>query len=127
MRNQFFLGGESGEKKISWVSWKKCLASKKMEGLGIGSIFTLNAGLILKLIWRFLKNTSDLWIKVIKDIYGENGGISKESMHRSNLSPWSGILYSVKALKHNGIDLMSLCIRKLGNGTSTRFWDETWC
>ncbi|PWA91078.1 hypothetical protein CTI12_AA094270 [Artemisia annua] len=26
-----------------------------------------------------------------------------------------------------GIDLLSLCIRKFGNGISIRFWDETWC
>ncbi|GJU52604.1 ribonuclease H-like domain-containing protein [Tanacetum coccineum] len=85
MRNQFFLGGEPGEKNISRVSWKKCLASKKMGGLGIGSIFALNVGLLFKWIW--------------------------------SLSPWSGILSSVKALKHKGIDLC----------TSIRFWDETWC
>ncbi|GKE26190.1 hypothetical protein Tco_1441574 [Tanacetum coccineum] len=53
MRNQFFLGGEPGEKNISRVSWKKCLASKKMGGLGIGSIFALNVGLLFKWIWRF--------------------------------------------------------------------------
>ncbi|PWA34615.1 RNA-directed DNA polymerase, eukaryota, Reverse transcriptase zinc-binding domain protein [Artemisia annua] len=127
MRNQFFLGGESGEKKMSWVTWKKCLVSKKMGGLGIGSIFALNIGLLFKWLWRFLRNSSDLWIKVIKDLYGEYGGIFNDSMQRLSLSPWSGILSSVKSLKDKGIDLLSLCIRKLGNGISIRFWDEIWC
>ncbi|GKA58022.1 RNA-directed DNA polymerase, eukaryota, reverse transcriptase zinc-binding domain protein [Tanacetum coccineum] len=43
MRNKFFIGGDTGEKKMTWVSWNKCLASKKLGGLGIGSIFALNA------------------------------------------------------------------------------------
>nr|GEX00272.1 reverse transcriptase domain-containing protein [Tanacetum cinerariifolium] len=73
MRNQFFLSGESGEKKIAGVKWKKCLASKKMGGLGIGSIFAFSIGILFKWISRFLSNSSDLWIKVIKDIYRENG------------------------------------------------------
>nr|GEY23276.1 hypothetical protein [Tanacetum cinerariifolium] len=41
-RNKFFIGVDQGEKKITWVKWKKCLASKKFGGLGIGIIFGLN-------------------------------------------------------------------------------------
>ncbi|PWA77709.1 RNA-directed DNA polymerase, eukaryota, Reverse transcriptase zinc-binding domain protein [Artemisia annua] len=112
---------------MSWVTWKKYLVSKKMGGLGIGSIFALNVGLLFKWLWRFLHNSSDLWIKVIKYLYGEYGGIFNDSMQRLSLSPWSGILSSVKSLKDKGIDLLSLCIRKVGNGISIRFWDEIWC
>ncbi|GJR98826.1 RNA-directed DNA polymerase, eukaryota, reverse transcriptase zinc-binding domain protein [Tanacetum coccineum] len=36
MRNQFFLGGDIDERKMSWVRWNKCLASKDLGGLGIG-------------------------------------------------------------------------------------------
>ncbi|GKA17020.1 RNA-directed DNA polymerase, eukaryota, reverse transcriptase zinc-binding domain protein [Tanacetum coccineum] len=53
MRKNFFLGGNFEEKKMSWVKWKKCLASKQEGGLGIGSILGLNTGLLLKWIWRF--------------------------------------------------------------------------
>ncbi|GJZ71543.1 putative RNA-directed DNA polymerase, eukaryota, reverse transcriptase zinc-binding domain protein [Tanacetum coccineum] len=38
MRNKFFIGGDEREKKITWVKWKKCLASKNLGGLGVGSI-----------------------------------------------------------------------------------------
>ncbi|GKB06579.1 RNA-directed DNA polymerase, eukaryota, reverse transcriptase zinc-binding domain protein [Tanacetum coccineum] len=124
MRNHFFIGADIGEKKITWVKWKKCLASKNMGGLGIGSIFALNVGLLFKWIWRFLCNSIDLWIKVIKEMYGFHGGIFDENMQRSSLSPWCGILSSNKALKNKWIDLLSLCSRKLGNGVSIRFWDD---
>ncbi|GJX28013.1 putative RNA-directed DNA polymerase, eukaryota, reverse transcriptase zinc-binding domain protein [Tanacetum coccineum] len=48
MRNKFFIGGDLDEKKITWVRWKKCLASKELGGLGIGSIYGLNIGLLFK-------------------------------------------------------------------------------
>ncbi|GJZ65651.1 RNA-directed DNA polymerase, eukaryota, reverse transcriptase zinc-binding domain protein [Tanacetum coccineum] len=111
---------------MTWVSWKKCLASKKTGGLSIGSIYGLNVGLLFKWIWRFLQNAPDLWIKTIKAIYGQHGGIFDGSTNRSNLSPWCGILSSINSLKLKGIDLLALCIRKLGNGASIRFWEDVW-
>ncbi|GJR45799.1 RNA-directed DNA polymerase, eukaryota, reverse transcriptase zinc-binding domain protein [Tanacetum coccineum] len=42
-------------------------------------------------------------------------------------TPWSGILSSIRRLKSKGIDLLSLCARKIGNGASCRFWDDIWC
>ncbi|GJY60414.1 RNA-directed DNA polymerase, eukaryota, reverse transcriptase zinc-binding domain protein [Tanacetum coccineum] len=119
--------GESGEKKMMWVRWKKCLASKKSRGLGIGSIFVLNISLLFKWIWRFLSQPSDLWVKVIKIIYELNGGIFDGSVPGSSKSTWGAILSSIKHLKQKGIDLLSLCIQKLGNGVSTWFWEDTWC
>ncbi|PWA84554.1 RNA-directed DNA polymerase, eukaryota, Reverse transcriptase zinc-binding domain protein [Artemisia annua] len=40
---------------------------------------------------------------------------------------WCGILSMVNSLKSKGIDLLSLCSQKLGNGFSIRFWDDVWC
>ncbi|GJT31915.1 RNA-directed DNA polymerase, eukaryota, reverse transcriptase zinc-binding domain protein [Tanacetum coccineum] len=120
------LPADMGEKKMTWVRWEKCLASKNMGGPGIRSIFALNVGLLFKWIWRFLCNSTDLWIKVIKEMYGFHGGIFDVNMQRSSLSPWCGILSSIKAHKNKGIDLLSLCSRKLGNGVSIRFWDDVW-
>ncbi|GJW48597.1 putative RNA-directed DNA polymerase, eukaryota, reverse transcriptase zinc-binding domain protein [Tanacetum coccineum] len=35
MRNKFFIGCDHDEKKMTWVKWKRCLASKSQGGLGI--------------------------------------------------------------------------------------------
>ncbi|GJR00609.1 7-deoxyloganetic acid glucosyltransferase-like protein [Tanacetum coccineum] len=94
MRNNFFIGGDLGEKKMTW---------------------------------SMLKQPSDLWAIVIKELHGHYGGIFDDPSFKSCYSPWCGILSSVKTLKQKGIDLLSLCIRKLGNGTSIRFWDDIWC
>ncbi|GJW99712.1 hypothetical protein Tco_0183626, partial [Tanacetum coccineum] len=119
MRNQFFLGSDLGEKKMTWVSWKKCLSIKKLGGLGIGSIYGLNVGLLFKWIWRFLQNAPDLWVKIIKFIYGQQGGIFDGVMHRSSLSPWFGILSSINSLKLKGIDLLAnQVLRRIPRGGS---------
>ncbi|PWA67140.1 RNA-directed DNA polymerase, eukaryota, Reverse transcriptase zinc-binding domain protein [Artemisia annua] len=112
LRQNFFIGSELGDRKMAWVSWNTCLASKELGGLGIGSIHALNVGLLFKWIWRFLHNQSDLWISVIKGIYGCSGGIFGENFARSCHSPWSGILSMIKKLKHKGIDLVALYSHK---------------
>ncbi|GJZ15913.1 RNA-directed DNA polymerase, eukaryota [Tanacetum coccineum] len=127
IRNNFFLGGDVEEKKMTWVRWKKCLASKDLGGLGIGSIFGLNIGLLFKWIWRFFHCSSDLWARVIKIIYGPCGGINDTPGNRLSHSTWGGILSSIKRIKQKGIDLLFYCVRKIGDGTSTRFWEDTWC
>nr|GEX09325.1 RNA-directed DNA polymerase, eukaryota [Tanacetum cinerariifolium] len=52
IRKNFFIGADQGQKKITWVKWKMCLASKKLGRLEIGSINGLNIGLLFKWIWR---------------------------------------------------------------------------
>nr|GEV93238.1 RNA-directed DNA polymerase, eukaryota, reverse transcriptase zinc-binding domain protein [Tanacetum cinerariifolium] len=39
---------------------------------------------------------------------------------------WNQCLAS-KDLGGLGIDLLSYCVRKIGNGFSTRFWEDVWC
>nr|GEV58921.1 RNA-directed DNA polymerase, eukaryota, reverse transcriptase zinc-binding domain protein [Tanacetum cinerariifolium] len=102
-------------------------ASKELGGLGIGSIYGLNLGLLFKWIWRFLSNSPNLWVRVVKTLHGTNGGITKDVKYSSSHSPWSGILSAISRLKLKGIDLLSLCVRKIGNGASYRFWEDIWC
>ncbi|GKB66579.1 hypothetical protein Tco_0927991, partial [Tanacetum coccineum] len=127
MRNNFFIGGDLEDRKMTWVAWKKCLASKEHGGLGVGSIFALNRALMFKWIWRFMVTFEDLWIKVIKNIYGNSGRIGEASFPSSASSPWIAILKATKHLTEKGIDLLSLCKRKVGDGSSISFWDDDWC
>ncbi|GJX28012.1 RNA-directed DNA polymerase, eukaryota, reverse transcriptase zinc-binding domain protein [Tanacetum coccineum] len=50
-------------------------------------------------------------------------------MEDSNIASnttWGAILSLVNRLKQKGIDLLSLCVRKIGNGASCHFWEDTW-
>ena len=37
MQNNFFIGGDVEERKMTWVAWRRCLADKEYGGLSIGS------------------------------------------------------------------------------------------
>lgn len=50
IRNRFFIGADGDEKKLTWVKWKKVLASKKDGGLGVGSLYASNRALLYK--WK---------------------------------------------------------------------------
>nr|GEU62292.1 RNA-directed DNA polymerase, eukaryota, reverse transcriptase zinc-binding domain protein [Tanacetum cinerariifolium] len=67
-----------------------------------------------------LSNPSDLWARVVINIYGPHGGIFEGHVHCSNQSPWISILKLVNNIKTKGIDLLSMCSRKIGNGELTK-------
>ncbi|GJW84873.1 hypothetical protein Tco_0158018 [Tanacetum coccineum] len=98
-----------------------------MGGLGIGSIFALNAALLFKWVWRFRTCPDSLWVNVIKNIHGADGDIGFSRPVYSSYSPWTSIVHSISKLHAKGIDLLALCSRSVGNGLSIRFWNETWC
>nr|GEX53010.1 RNA-directed DNA polymerase, eukaryota, reverse transcriptase zinc-binding domain protein [Tanacetum cinerariifolium] len=120
------LGVDLNENRMSWVKWERCMVSKKKGGLGIGSIYGLNIGLLFKWIWRFLTPLSDLWARVIGNIYDHIGGIFNDYMRQNKQTTWGSILSSINRLKEKGIDILSFCTRKLGNGESTHFWEDIW-
>nr|GEV94969.1 hypothetical protein [Tanacetum cinerariifolium] len=126
LRNKCFRGAGHNESKMSWVKWEKSLASINKGWLCIGSIFGLNIGLSFKWIWRLRNRPTDLWAQVIGIIYGHDGGITRSSSRWRKHSNWGIIVSSINRLKDKGVDLLSLCTRKLGNGVSISFWEDTW-
>ncbi|GJY07164.1 RNA-directed DNA polymerase, eukaryota, reverse transcriptase zinc-binding domain protein, partial [Tanacetum coccineum] len=70
---------------------------------------------------------NDLWVKVVKGIHGQDGGIGCNRRSNSYQSTWIAILKAVSNLNDKGIDLLSACTRSVGNGKSIQFWDDSWC
>ncbi|GJT35339.1 putative RNA-directed DNA polymerase, eukaryota, reverse transcriptase zinc-binding domain protein [Tanacetum coccineum] len=118
--------GDSDDKKITWVKWNSCLASKAIGGLDIGSIFALNVSLLFKWVWRFCTTSNNLWVNVIKDIHGHDGGIGSGRSGKLSHSPWNSLIRTVSHLQAKGIDLFALCGRSVGDGNSTSFWGDIW-
>nr|GEV19201.1 RNA-directed DNA polymerase, eukaryota [Tanacetum cinerariifolium] len=73
--NKFFWGMEMGEKKLTWIKWKKTMARKEDGGLGIRSLYGFNRALIYKWKWRFHTTPDALWVKITKSIFGYDGGL----------------------------------------------------
>ncbi|GKC09431.1 RNA-directed DNA polymerase, eukaryota [Tanacetum coccineum] len=49
-RNNFFLGADQDDRKITWVCWCKVMAHKNHGGLGLNSLYALNLALMFKWI-----------------------------------------------------------------------------
>ncbi|GJW08951.1 RNA-directed DNA polymerase, eukaryota [Tanacetum coccineum] len=110
------------EKKIAWIKWTKVLAPKKHGGLGVSSFYALNRALLFKWMWRFLSRDNSLWFRTILAIHGPYG----QGLAAAHPSNWSTIIKEVDVLKAQGIDLISHCKIRIGNGRSTSFWKDLW-
>ncbi|GJY27460.1 hypothetical protein Tco_0403227 [Tanacetum coccineum] len=80
---------------------------------------------MFKWVWRFLSQNSSLWANVIKSIHGDHGKIGKQ-VKVSYPSIWLDIVKEVDLLKKRGLNLLSFVNKKVGNGSDTLFWEETW-
>nr|GEX45103.1 RNA-directed DNA polymerase, eukaryota [Tanacetum cinerariifolium] len=114
-----FIGDD---RKISWVKWSKVLAFKKYGGLGVSSFYALNRALLFRWVWRFISHDNSLWFRFISAMHGSCIQ-TRSAFHCSN---WMSIIREVFALKHQGIDFLSHCKRRVGLGMQTRFWKDLW-
>nr|GEV77789.1 RNA-directed DNA polymerase, eukaryota, reverse transcriptase zinc-binding domain protein [Tanacetum cinerariifolium] len=113
------------EKKLSFVSWNKVLASKDRGGLEVSSFFAMNCALMFKWVWRFKTDSTSLWAKFILAMHGKDGNLS--TIAKSSFpSIWLDIIRELHNLKNKGIDLLGLIKKKIGNGVDTLFWEDTW-
>ncbi|GKE09760.1 RNA-directed DNA polymerase, eukaryota [Tanacetum coccineum] len=122
IRRNFFNGIREGDRKISWISWPKVLASRENGGLGVSSFYALNRGLLAKWMWRFLSNENSLWVRFIKAAHGDN----THSISAAYPSAWNTIIKELQVLKSLGFDFFSHCKIRIGNGCNTSFWKDPW-
>ncbi|GKC52624.1 hypothetical protein Tco_1075369 [Tanacetum coccineum] len=90
------LGGRvnDGSRKMVWINWNKIIMEKDMGGLGVGSIRAKNLSLLGKWIWRFHTENTTLWHKVIKEIYGRDGGFGHMAHQGTHIGLWTEIVKS---------------------------------
>ena len=60
IQRQFLWGGNREGKKIAWISWSQCYASRDMGGLGIKDIKILNNALLIKWKWMMFHQPDHL-------------------------------------------------------------------
>ncbi|GJR97831.1 RNA-directed DNA polymerase, eukaryota, reverse transcriptase zinc-binding domain protein [Tanacetum coccineum] len=99
----------------------------EIGGLNIGSLKASNLGLLGKWWWRFKVEGNSLWARVIKSIYGDDGGLRDGGDRVVNSrGTWSSIIKVAKEIDRLGIEFTSSFGRKLGNGESIHFWVDKW-
>ncbi|KAM7481594.1 hypothetical protein LguiB_006177 [Lonicera macranthoides] len=120
LRN-FLWEGVDKRNGVHLVRWDKVTKSKKMGGLGIGSIINRNDALLGKWIWRFSLEQNSFWHSIIRSKYSiqTNRWDSKVVLRGSFRNPWKAISL--------GIEKFVGYIRyKAGDGEKIRFWTNSW-
>jgi hypothetical protein len=128
IQREFLWGRRGSRKKINWIKWDVVYQPKSLGGLGVRDIRAVNISLLAKWRWRLLHDDQVLGKEVLKGKYGELVIGSVELGEESKLwysSTWWRDICSI------GINLdqnwfSHQVIKKLGNGSQTRFWKDIW-
>ena len=62
---------------------------------------------------------------MVFSVHGSGAGIEGAG-RGSGFSPWSGVVKATNMLLNRGVDLLGCCKRKVGDGTSVKFWYDRW-
>nr|GEW69929.1 RNA-directed DNA polymerase, eukaryota [Tanacetum cinerariifolium] len=95
---------------------------KKSHLLGVGIPNDLIVAAACTLGHSIMKTPFKCLGVTVGAIHGPN--IQKLSSFTSSI--WNKILKEVNILKDRGVDLISHCKRRVGNGMHTRFWSDVW-
>ncbi|GKA20908.1 hypothetical protein Tco_0700897 [Tanacetum coccineum] len=93
------LSFKEDAKDISWAKWENILSSQDKCELGVGSLLAKNLSLPGKWKWRFLNEEEDLWRKVIKSFYGDDGGFDCFLSSSTSNGVWADIVKAVKKIE----------------------------
>ncbi|RVW69333.1 putative ribonuclease H protein [Vitis vinifera] len=121
MQRDFLWSGAGEGKKDHLIRWEVVSRPREMGGLGFGKTSMRNSALLGKWLWRFPRERSGLWHKVIASIYGThpNGWDANMVVRWSHRCPW-------KAIAQVFQEFSPFVHLVVGNGERIRFWEDLW-
>lgn len=87
-----FWGVDLYEKRMHLVRCDKVLVAKADGGLGVGILFSFIMAMMICRWWRFCYCPDLLWTRVIKSLYGSDGGCRSLNPRSSALGPWYEVI-----------------------------------
>ncbi|XP_019087444.1 PREDICTED: uncharacterized protein LOC109127306 [Camelina sativa] len=117
--SRFWWGEENGKRKIPWIAWNRQTLPKKEGGLDFKDPEAFNRALLAKQAWRLLRNPSILLSRLYKGLYHPTTSYLKAETGNAASYGWISIQEGKQPLQQ-GIQV------RLGNGKSTRIWEDPW-
>ncbi|XP_052114148.1 uncharacterized protein LOC127745457 [Arachis duranensis] len=127
LQRRFFWGKDDGRPGMALVKWELVQAPKKLGGLGVGYAVVHNAALLFKWWWRFSKEECPLWKKIVCSCYNLNPNLllSTQKLPLRG-GPWRNICQVPIKEQHVRQKMIDGLTIEVGDGRSTRFWEDTW-
>ena len=122
LQRNFLWDGLGESYKHHLVAWNKVCSPIAQGGLGIRPLHLFNQALLSKWLWRFGREDTRLWKRVLVAKYGLEGGgwITNHSYATHGCSVWKSIRMGwADFWRHTGFEV--------GLGTKVLLWHDKWC
>ncbi|GJZ61969.1 hypothetical protein Tco_0618106 [Tanacetum coccineum] len=118
------VGGSQDAKSLAWVKWSNLLPSFKKGVLNVCSLKAFSLALRQKWRWRLFSSLNVHWVKVIKALHCQEGGLDHQGCNFNGT--WSRIVGSSNFLHSKDIILLNSFRFKVGCDTRIRLWKDIW-
>ena len=116
---KFWWGSKQGQRKVAWISWDSMTMPKYKGGMGFRNIEIFNLALLAKQVWRILDDPLSLSARILKSVYFPNTDVLEADVGSNPSQIWRSLC--------EGRDILKLgLIKRIGDGTTTKVWDENW-
>jgi hypothetical protein len=117
-RSRFFWQSDEDKRKYRLTRWNIICRPKDQGGLGIEVLELKNKCLLSKWLFKLL-NEEGMWQELLHNKYLSQKTLAEVQAKPTDSPFWKGLM----RIKN---DFFTKGYFKIGNGTSTRFWEDIW-
>ena len=118
-RSRFFWQSDELKRKYKLAKWDIICRPKDQGGLGIENLEVKNRCLLSKWLFKLSVETEATWAQILRNKYPHSRTLAQVTVRPTDSPFWKGLL-RVKSVFFNRTKFI------VGNGTTTRFWEDTW-
>jgi hypothetical protein len=116
---RFWWGGDEIKRKIHWRKWKDLAVPKSAGGMGFRDLTLFNQALLAKQGWRLITKPNYLCAGVLREKYYHGFDFMSVRRKRNASHTWNAILHGREALRKG-------FIKRVGDSSTIRIWDDPW-
>jgi hypothetical protein len=117
-RSRFFWQSDGHKKKYRLTKWNIICRPKEQGGLGIEDLELKNKSLLAKWLHKLI-NEEGMWQELLHKKYLSSKTLSQVSANPTDSPFWKGLMKVKDEFFKRGSF-------QIGNGQSTRFWEDIW-
>ena len=118
-RSRFFWQGDENKTKYRLAKWDIICRPKDQGGLGIENLEDKNRCLLSKWLYRLSVEDGGMWSQILHNKYLHTKTLAQVTAKPNDSPFWKGLMKTKVAFFNRSKFIV-------GNGQSTRFWEDTW-
>ena len=118
-RSRFFWQSDEAKRKYRLARWDILCRPKDQGGLGIENLEIKNKCLMSKWLYRLETEPKGMWSQILRNKYLHSKTLAQATIRLTDSPFWKGLMRT-KDLFFRRVKFL------VGNGMSTRFWEDTW-